>query len=85
MPYNYEDEKPKLFTEQNQEHFIHIRDKVLALLDKSGAIMMDNIMDGGDTWLSLAFIDRMVEIGDLREVERPGCAGQHRVFVRPGT
>jgi hypothetical protein len=47
---------------------------------------MQEIMNGsggGDTWDMLACMDRLVELGEIREVTMNGdVAGQHRVFVK---
>lgn len=84
MPYRYEDEKKWLFTDMGQRKFLAIRDKVSTLLKTSGAFMMSNIISGGD-WECLACVDRLVELGEIREILQSGeVAGQHRVFVEIG-
>jgi hypothetical protein len=82
--YNYQTEKPKIFTEDGQEQFLKIRDKVQQLLNQSGAVMLQNAISGvcGDSWLHLACVDRLVELGEIREITKQGdVAGQHRVFI----
>lgn len=83
MPYVYEELKKDLFTEQGQVAFIKIRDHVKLMLDKAGAITMGKAMvAGGDSWLQLACVDRLVEIGEIREItKRNEVATQHRVFI----
>ena len=84
MSYKYENEKNWLFTDKGQRKFLTIRDKASALLKASGAFMMSNVLIGGD-WECLACVDRMVELGEIREILQPnGVAGQHRVFVGIG-
>lgn len=83
--YNYETEKPKLFTEENQLLFLGIRDRVQELLKKSGAVMQGCVglpsgVGAADSWTMLACFDRLVELGELEEITRK-CAGQHRVFI----
>lgn len=87
--YRYEDEKPKLFTEDGSVIFSDIRDYVRAVITKSGAITMGAAIAGpkrkcGDSWLYMACVDRLVELGELREVT-PDLAvmGQDRVFMAP--
>lgn len=80
MPYEYEKEKQKIFTDEGQRKFLKIRDKVIILLRDSGAFKMNNIVEG-DGWLCMAFVDRMVELGEIREVTGPDVFGQDRVFV----
>jgi len=81
--YNYQTQKSKIFTEDGQETFLKIRDKVQQLLEQSGAVMMENAISGvtGDGWLHLACVDRLVEIKEIREITKGNVAGQHRVFV----
>jgi len=81
--YNYQTEKTKIFTEDGQETFLKIRDKVQQLLKQSGAVMMQNAISGvtGDSWLHLACVDRLVELKEIREITKENVAGQHRVFV----
>ena len=81
--YNYQTEKSKIFTEDGQETFLKIRDKVKQLLKQSGAVMMQNAISSvtGDSWLHLACVDRLVELKEIREITGSNVAGQHRVFV----
>ena len=82
--YNYENEKPKIFTENGQEMFLKIRDKVKMLLKQSGAFMLENAISGitGDSWSMLACVDRLVELKEIKEItDKTKVAGQHRVFV----
>ena len=68
--YNYQNEKSKIFTEDGQVIFLKIRDKTQQLLKQSGAVMMSNILNGitGDSWLHLACVDRLVELGEIKEI-----------------
>ena len=87
MSYLYEAMRSHVFTEGGQIMFLKIRDKTSSLLEEAGAAMMENMISGntGDSWLMLACVDRMVELGGIREVTGPDVAGQHRVFVRART
>jgi len=84
--YKYSELKPTLFTEENQELFLGIRDPVQQMLSVSGAVRMGQAMalpkgaGAADTWTLLACVDRLVEMGELREIPTNG-AGQDRVFV----
>jgi hypothetical protein len=86
VSYSYEVEKSGLFTEQEQQKFLAVRDKARELLALAGAVRMDKLMIGsGDGWKMLARVDRLVELGELREVTPDdGTAGQDRVFVSTG-
>lgn len=86
MPgYDYATERPAIFTEHGQIMFLKIRDNVDILIAKAGAVRMAEIMMGvtGDSWEMLACVDRLVELGELREVTSQSVAGQHRIFTRP--
>lgn len=84
MSYHYEDMREKLFSDYGQRLFLKIRDRTHSLLRQAGSARMDCIIAGhtGDSWTMLACVDRMVELGELREVYQENVAGQHRVFVR---
>lgn len=82
--YSYQEIKPRLFTEDGQVMFLKIRDKSQALLKVAGAARMQEMMSGaggGSSWDMLACVDRLVELGEIREITGPDVAGQHRVFV----
>lgn len=85
MSYHYETEKPKLITEEGSVMFTAIRDRAKHLLREAGAFTMDAAIRGarcGNSWTMLACVDRLVELGEIREVTRRGeVAGQDRVFV----
>jgi hypothetical protein len=82
--YNYETEKKELFTEEGQVMFLKIRDHVGNLLKQSGAVRMQEAISQatGSNWQMLACVDRMVELGELRELTGKDVAGQYRVFTR---
>lgn len=82
--YKYENLKPGIFTEDGQTMFLQIRDRVKNILAQSGAITMGVAMAGtGDSWKRMACVDRLVELGELKEIKYGECAGQHRIFVDP--
>lgn len=83
--YDYQTEKPKLLTDEGQRVLIRVRDHVKECLSVSGAIDMTHAMKGvggGDSWTMMAYIDRLVEIGDIREITQGhDVPAQYRVFV----
>lgn len=82
--YSYEVEKPKLFTEDGQAMVLKAWDNAQRLLHSAGAFMLFSALDDihyGDSWTGMAIIDRLVELGYIREVTND-VAGQDRVFVR---
>ncbi|MFT6496296.1 MAG: hypothetical protein ACJA2A_002085 [Cycloclasticus pugetii] len=82
--YNYEDEKAAIFTEEGQKQFLKIRDQAKRLLETSGAARCQEIIAGctGDSWAMLACVDRLVELGEIKELTKDmKVAGQHRVYI----
>jgi hypothetical protein len=82
--YCYQLERPKIFTEDGQRAFLKARDAAHKLLQEAGAFKMFNPLKGltGDTWFMMALVDRMVELGEIREVTpKDEVCGQDRVFV----
>ncbi len=83
MSYNYETQKPRLFTDQGQRDFLKARDEVHRLLGLAGAFRFDKVNFGsGDSWTMLAMIDRMIELGEIEECPRPSWA-QYKVYSTP--
>ena len=83
MTYDYQHERPKLFTEEGQVMFLKIRDRTRSLLKTSGAARADKMTAGvtGLSWTMQACLDRMVELEEIREVSPPGTWGQYRIFT----
>jgi len=84
VSYSYATERSWLFTEQGSTCLVRARDNAMRLLREAGAFMAFAPLRGvqyGDTWKALAILDRMVEMGDIREVTGANVRGQDRVFV----
>lgn len=84
MPYQYAKERPSVFTEEGQILFLCIRDRVKSLLRTAGAARCQEILYGctGDSGVMLACIDRLVEIGELKEVTQGyEIAAQYRIYT----
>ena len=82
--YKYEDLKDNIFSDEGQRGFIKMRDHVSALLDKAGAFSMFKAMTGpvtGDSWKIMSYVDRLVELREIREITDSNVLGQDRVFV----
>lgn len=77
------EQRPWLFTEAGQDMFLEVRDRTHKLIQQAGAVRLDKAIAGatGDSWHMMACLDRMVERGEIREIPRRGCAGQHRIFI----
>ncbi len=86
--YEYSIERIGLFTDDGQRAFLRTRDHVQKCLEMSGAVSMGEAMSPpgsgssmGDTWGMMACVDRLVELGEIREIAYGECAGQYRIFV----
>lgn len=82
--YIYEEHRHKIFTDEGQREFLRVRDRAQALLKNAGAFKLFSAASdiSGDTWTMMAYVDRLVEIGEIVEVTEGMCvAGQDRVFV----
>ena len=81
--YNYYEEKHKMFTEVGQVSFLKVRDAAKRLLEEAGAFKMYCVLKGisGDSWELMSYVDRLVELGEIREITGEEVAGQYRVFV----
>jgi len=83
--YSYEKYRASVFTDEGQRMFLRIRDFIHGQLREGGAVRVAEIIrnaGAGDSWTMLACVDRMVELGEIREVTaNDDVVGQHRVFV----
>lgn len=79
--YNYEKEKSRTFTEEGQVGFLKTRDKAKELLEIAGAFCITHVMVSGDGWLAMAYVDRLVELGEIKELTGENTKGQYRVFT----
>lgn len=81
--YKYESMKSVLFTDAGQRKFIKTIDFVKEVIQKAGCVRMDVVLSriGGDAWEVMACVDRLVELGELKEVLQCGAFGQDRIFI----
>jgi hypothetical protein len=83
--YVYEKQREEIFTDEGQRMFLKIRAHVFNALEFAGAVRMNEAISTctGDSWRMLACVDRMVELGEIREISQTvRHAGQHRIFVK---
>ena len=84
--YKYEDEKSRLFTDEGQRVLFKVRDNFKELETVSGAIKASKLMaqttNYGDTYLFLACMDRLVEIGEIKEITDSETIAQNKVYIR---
>lgn len=81
--YCYEEQKSEIFCESGQEMFLAIRDNVHHLLKQAGAVRIEEAIrgQGGNDWTKLACVDRLVELGEIKEITSPNVVAQHRIFI----
>jgi hypothetical protein len=82
--YNYSDFKTWILSDEGQRAFITFRDKAKTMLEQTGSFTLGCAIGwgSGDSWQRIALVDRMVELGELTKVERPGYASQSQVYVK---
>lgn len=83
MSYDYQTERPKIFSEKGVEMLLKLRDRAFALIEYSGAARAGNIMEDitGDSWMALAILDYLVERDELSRFGQ-GARAQDEVFTR---
>lgn len=84
MSYNYLEQRRNIFTEDGQNTFIKIRDNAQRLLKEAGAFRATEVMSQvcGDSWVMMACLDRMIELGEIVEVHR-NCWSQYKIYSTP--
>ena len=82
MSYSYEQQKPWLFTDEDQRQFLRCRDRARFLSEEAGAFTIEAVLKGldGDSWNQLACVDRLIELTEYRTVYK-GEATQYDVLV----
>ena len=85
MAYDYQTERPALFTDDGQRKFLVVRDRMNKMLEESGAVMHGCLRLIGDSWFHFACCDRLIELGEIVQINDKSVAGMHRVYVKPGT
>ncbi len=83
--YKYKDHRERIFTEEGQREFLKVRDTAKRLLKDSGAFTMFAPLKGicGNSWDMMAYVDRLLELGEIREVNQiDDVFAQYRVFVK---
>jgi len=86
MSYDYQKQRPELFTEQGVETLTAIRDNAKRLLNEAGAFAAGHAFDGatGDSWTMLAALDYLIEKGEIVRVTRDGeTMGRYQIFRAP--
>lgn len=88
MSYDYETEKGWLFTDQGQRAYLQLHEWSRRALKMAGAFRALEAMAAvsvPDSWKFLALLDRMVELGAVREIAQGAeTPSQYRLFVAKG-
>ena len=81
--YKYDEQGHHVFAPENQKMFLSIRDRAHKLIHQAGVARMDKIIAGevGVSWVMMACVDRLVELGEIHEIDVSGIAGQYRMFT----
>lgn len=82
--YEYSEQKPYVFTDQGSRDVIRVFRFADGCFKFSGAATAGVLMNKAETsssWEKMACVDRLVEMGEIREIPQAGCFWQHRVFV----
>ncbi len=85
MPYSYNSERPKIFTEQGQVDFLKVRDMARQMIREAGAFRYNELIDrcclSGDSWFHMACVERLVELGEIQCLKRDWCWSQYQVYT----
>ena len=83
MSYVYEKEKEWLGSLEGQRDLLRVRDWVQTTLRTTGAFTLGkaiNASKAGDSFKSIACVDRLVELGEIEEVPGQDCSSQYRIY-----
>ena len=82
MAYSYQEERAFVFTEAGQEMLMRVNDRADRLIAQSGVVTLEKLIQGetGSSWSMMACVDRLVEMGRLKEVSYNAPAAQFRIF-----
>lgn len=84
MYYDYNEQRKYVFTEEGSAEFLKVRDNVKILLESAGCFTMTKALTVvcGNGWKNMALVDRLLDLGEIREIEQiGGCYAQNRIFV----
>lgn len=86
MSYNYLIERPKIFTEDGTRMLLQIRDNCTRLHALAGAFTYIHATKGvsGMSWLMLACLDYLCEIGELEALDHDPPMSQDQVYIWKG-
>jgi len=79
--YEYKNFREQIFTEEGQRNFLKVRDHVKKLLAMAGCFTIDKAISvlSGDSWQNMAYVDRLIELGEIHEISKNNMYGV-RIF-----
>lgn len=83
MSYKYDTYKQFVYTDKGSRVFLSIYQQFQRIVISSGAVTLGKLIDGftGDNFEVMACADRLIELGEAKEVTPIGTAWQDRVIV----
>ena len=81
--YNYEVEKESLLaSDSGVKMFLKINNTAMETIKRCGVVYMSDAIAGnyGSTWKMFACIDRLVELGEIREITQGDVDQMNRIF-----
>jgi len=72
MAYDYQTQRPYVFTEEGSTQVLKLRDRAQKLIELAGACSYSALTAGvaiGSTWDTLACVDRLIELGYLKRID----------------
>lgn len=84
--YKYEEQRPYTFSDEGSRTVLRLALCAQYLYGQAGAVSLGALIGHltGDSWHHTACVDRLVELGYLREVQQGPVAGQDRIFTWTG-
>lgn len=78
--YDYQTEKPKLFTEEGLKTVLVVKSKIDYACKIAGAVTRERAFDTGSCWTSMAAQDFLEECGYVKISRPPNTAAQHETI-----
>lgn len=81
--YKYEDLKDKVSSLEGLTLFFQVKEIVDNFLKLTSAFQMRSVLAkiSGDSWLIMACVDRLKELGHIKELTDGNVFGQYRTFI----
>jgi len=82
MAYDYQTERPWVFTDEGQRQLLSIRDLIRGHIKVAGCCTIEKAIMGqvGSSWGMLACVDRLKELGEIKIIPNPNGVTQHGII-----